>query len=514
MVAGFAAGHVGGDARGVIFVPNKLGSTNFGTLAYAVAYVQIFTLIGGLGTSVYLARAIARDASITGRYVWNAVLLKLGLWVVLSTAALALAYALGNRGLTLRLIAIACAGMLPYLLIEVFTASLTGMQRMAGPALWTVLQVYFQTVFGVLVLALGGGVVAFMIVQVLGSVIPFAATGLMVRPFVRGHRVFDLHVWRLLIVGGTPLLALNFLTMVYGSIDVPILHAFVGSEPVGWYAVALRWVGVPIFITYAVAMAYFPAFSMHGKPLTREFAPLVNRAIRVVLLVTIPAAIGLIFIADDLVAFIYNREFDSSIVLIQILAVGLPIIAIDTLLGMALVAADRVKGFLGVAAIAAVLNPIACIVLIPIADSRYDNGAIAAAIVTVATELWIMAGALYFRSPGVVDRTEVRQIGRIVAASAAMAPVLLVSAGWPLAVQVVLGMVVYALASLALRSITLAELRDEVGRMTRARGRAGPSGSVHARGEGDAHTIDDETSAELGSLLPNGEMHTPSAHRP
>ena len=78
-------------------------------------------------------------------------------------------------------------------------------------------------------------------------------------------------------VGGAPLLALSFLNLLYGTLDVPILHAIAGSEPVGWYGVALRWVGIPLFITTAVGAAYYPAFSGHGKPVDKEFAPLVNR---------------------------------------------------------------------------------------------------------------------------------------------------------------------------------------------------------------------------------------------
>ena len=56
------------------------------------------------------------------------------------------------------------------------------------------------------------------------------ATALMVRPFVRGHRVFDFRIWRLLVVGGVPLLALTFLNLIYGTLDVPILHAIVGER--------------------------------------------------------------------------------------------------------------------------------------------------------------------------------------------------------------------------------------------------------------------------------------------
>ena len=83
----------------LVIVPNKLGSTDFGTLAYARRVQSFFTLIAGLGTSLFLSRAIARDYSLMGSYIWNGVLLKFASgrsW----RRPLGLAYALGNRGQT------------------------------------------------------------------------------------------------------------------------------------------------------------------------------------------------------------------------------------------------------------------------------------------------------------------------------------------------------------------------------------------------------------------------------
>jgi O-antigen/teichoic acid export membrane protein len=455
----------------LIFVPNSLGSADLGAFGYATGFVMFFTLFGGLGTSAYLSREIARDYGLLGRYVFNAVLLKWVLWIVLSIVAMALAYALGNRGQTLLLIAISCAGMLPFLLQEVYSGALGGMQRLARPAMWTVAQVYFQTVFGILVLLLGWGVVAYTIVMTSGVLIPTIATWLMCRPMLHGHRVLDFGVWRLLIVGGIPLLLLNFLNLIYGTVDVPILHRLAGDDPVGWYVVAQRWVSIPVFITTAVVGAYYPAFSQHGKPITDEFAPLVNRALNIILIVNLPAAMGLAFIADDLMRFMYDTEFDQSIVVIKILAVGIPIMALDTVLAIALVASERINRYLYVGAVAAVLNPIGCVLLINFAEDRYDNGAIGAAIVTVVTELWVMSWAMQMRSPGILDRAEMGRVMRIVAATVAMVPGLWITSGAPLVVQVIVGVGSFGIASLAFRVFSIAELRETMSEMRRTRRR-------------------------------------------
>jgi O-antigen/teichoic acid export membrane protein len=484
----------------LIIVPNKLGSTDLGTYAFATGYVLFFTLIASLGTATYISRAVARDHRLLGPYVWNGVLLKVVLWLFLSVIAMGLAYVLGNRGQTLTIIAICCVGMLPTILAEVFAGGLAGIQDMARPAMWSAAQVYFQTGAGVLVLLLGGDVVAYAAVTTLGTLIPFIANWLLVRRHLDGHRSIDPKVWRLLVVGGIPLLALTFLNMIYGSVDVPILHSMVGSEPVGWYGVALKWAGIPVFATTAVVAAYFPAFSQHGKPIDEHFAPLVNRAIYLVLMVSIPACVGLFFVADDLIHLIYRNGYDQAIVLVRILAVGIPIMGMDTVLGTALVASDRVRRYLWVAASAAVLNPTLCFVLIRVTDQRYSNGAIGAAIITVATELWVMLGALRLRSPGVMARPDVIHLARILAASAVMIPVLLLASGLPLVAQVALGVLVYGAAALGIGVISVAEIRELISRFTN---RGGGDGQADGTGEDD---LAEELEVGLAPLPPSNEV--------
>ena len=200
----------------------------------------------------------------------------------------------------------------------------------------------------------------------------------------------------------------------------------------------------------AVVAAFFPRFSALGKIRSPEFPVQVNRAIRFTALAAVPAAVGLGVIAEDLLGFFYeNEDFGNSIVLMQILAIHIPVAAVDTIMAMALIAIDRQRKYVFVAGCAAVLNPIACIIAINITMDRYDNGAIGAAIVTVGTEILILGAALTIRPHGVMDGWTAWLCARIVGAGLVMGVVVLTAGDLPLAVQVAIGVVVYAAASLA-----------------------------------------------------------------
>ena len=107
----------------------------------------------------------------------------------------------------------------------------------------------------------------------------------------------------------------------------------------------------------------------------------------------------------------------------QILALHIPIVGFDVILGTAAIAADRQRAWVVVSVVAAVFNPLLNLALIPITESALGNTAIGAAITTVLTEIILMVGAIVLRPKGVLDGATVRVLLRIVLASLVMVPV-------------------------------------------------------------------------------------------
>jgi O-antigen/teichoic acid export membrane protein len=141
------------------------------------------------------------------------------------------------------------------------------------------------------------------------------------------------------------------------------------------------------------------------------------------------------------------------------LAIHIPVVGIDIVLGSVVVAADRQKQWVIVGVVAAIFNPVVNLAAIPLTERWFGNGAIGAAVITVLTEMILLAGALRLRPQGVLDRATARTLGRIALASLTMVPVLLVLRPAPLGVQIVAGIAVYVVASLALGTVSLREVR-------------------------------------------------------
>jgi O-antigen/teichoic acid export membrane protein len=448
----------------LILAPKKLDAQGFGRWQFVVAYTALFVLIGSLGSYAYLVRQIAQDRTTLGPLVLTSMRLKVVIGLLLSVVALGLAYLLGYRGETLVLIAISCGGMMLQLQNDVLAAGLGSMERLASPAMWMTAQVWVGSLLGALVLLLDGPLWAFVASFAIAWTVPLVANFYTLRPHLHPPpgQHFRHMAWRPIVAGGLPLVLLTVLNTIYGSIDIPILDKISGSEVVGWYGVAYKWVALPIFITTIVGWAFFPRMSALATTSEREFAAWANRGIRLALFATIPASVGMILVADDLLHLIYGHQYDESIALTQILSIHIPLVALTTLLVSALIASNRQNRYLFVAMTAAIFNPILAIVAITITDHRYGNGAIGAAIVTVITEVFITVGAIVMRCPYVLDRHTVSFASRCALAAAAMAGVTLLFTDSGLFVEASVGGATYAVASIALGTVSASRIRAAI----------------------------------------------------
>jgi O-antigen/teichoic acid export membrane protein len=468
----------------LVIAPNEFGGEAFGQFSFAFAYVAFFEMMGSLGTTEYLTKMVAREPHRAGSYVANALRIKLVGGIVLTTAALLVGWLVGFSATTLELVAAFATGMVFNLLTGALMGGLQGLQLMGRAAVWGVVRTYVGAALGLLVIYTDGSLTLYAFVVSVVSIIPLLGTLFQMRSNLRQAWKADRRIQIETIRGGMPYFVLAVLLTLYGSADIPMLAAFAGSDTVGWYALAYRWVTVPTLVATTIATALYPALSASFQRSMTDFASQANRALFVVLFLTMPAALGLALVADDFVDLLYGDEFSSSVVLIRVLALHIPLVAIDLVIGTVALASDRQRKWIVYAAIAAAFNPLTNLAAIPLTQRWFDNGAIGAAVTTVITEMILAIGALRTCPSGVFDGATLRMITRLVGATAAMVPPLLALHAAPLVVQVAAGIGSYVLGLAMLRSLPHRELRELLDAV-RVRAGAAPAvaGTTHDTAE-------------------------------
>lgn len=445
----------------LVILPQQLGDRQFGQLNFAGSFVTIFGLFAGLGAATFIVKQTARDSGRVGPYVYNSLLMNLTLASLLSVAAVASAYGLGYPARTCQVVAISCIGMALSALNGSLVAGLQGQQLMARTALWNVVGRYAGCVAVIGALAAGTGLLGVALAGSLVGLPSLLGNGAQIFRQLREGARLDLRLWKVLALGGMPFLFWSLVLTVYGSIDIVLLSKMANDAVVGWYALAYRLVGVPVFLATIMVTALFPQLSADGASASPQFNALVNRGVRVAFFAGAPMAAGIALVAGDMIAFLhYSSQFTHSVPLIQILALHIPVVGVTMLLGSALMARDRQKQWVVVGFVAAIFNPLANLIAIPATTRAFGNGAVGASIITVATELVMLGGAIYLlQSDGVFDRRTLGFVLRCLAACAAMMSAVVVARDVWFPARVVIGMVTYGLASLAVGTFSATDLR-------------------------------------------------------
>ena len=315
-----------------------------------------------------------------------------------------------------------------------------------------------------------------VIVQVIAVFLGFGAGGL-AGGFVAGMlvgaiielRFFDLHFVRF---GWKHIKNLStfsfwlFLTgsgyLVFAYADTITIGYFLGNADVGVYRVILLFTTAAIFANSALRTTLWPKVSRWSKTgdihLIEES---LRRALSYSLILAIPVFVGGILLGDKLLYFFYGAEFaNRNQVLVLLLSVQI-VNTFQYLYTTYLSALDYQKEAFKVTAVAASLNIILNIILIPII------GITGAAIATLATMILNALLAHRVLSRIITIKLEYDSISNIIKASTAMGILvgvyrLLVplSNVWVTLVPVVIGGLVYGISILKMDEKICSELRS------------------------------------------------------
>ncbi|HLG10841.1 MAG TPA: oligosaccharide flippase family protein [Dehalococcoidia bacterium] len=449
-----------------VLLPRYLGDGGFGSFSIAFSLTELCGLIASFGTGTFLTREVARDPSAAAALVRTALLTRLPLALAAAALAVAGTVALGYSSQISLLVYVLCANIAISSLSGLLIATLQGIQKMRPIALNAAVSKLALVSFVAVALVGDFGELGVAVAWVLGSL-----TALLIPSYV-------LYKSKILSVGGSLVSprwvlsgSLAFLVwqasfFVYGQIDILLLSQFSREETIGWYGAAYRIINIPLFVPAIITAATFPALSRAVSERPSEYRAIVERSLRAILLVTMPIAGLTIVMADSFVEILYPPEFHHAAPLMRILALHVPLIGVDMVIGTVLITKNRQAAWAIVAIAAAVLNPAFNVFAIPLTERAFDNGAIGAAAITGATELFIFVIGLYLARTS-LRREDLWFGARCLASAACMMVVLFFASDVFLPLAVLAGASAYLVASVLLRTVSREEARLVLGFFSR-----------------------------------------------
>lgn len=442
-----------------IVVPRSLGPRAIGLYVVAYSATSILAAAAGLGISTLLVKEIAQDRQQGSRLLGTAIGARLAV-VLPSVGLMALFIRVANYDtFQATVLWIGTASMLLALLVEPIQSAFQGIERMEYIAVGTGLNRALVTALGIALVLAGFGVISIMLLA-----LTVAALGLLlnlrwIRPYFSVRLRWDPTGVRALALSSLPywLTGINF--AVYMWIDSILLSVLTSAGVVGWYSVPLRLLGTLQVVPVILSAAWLPRLASAAVGGREQLKAVARPALEAVIILSLPASAGAILTAGQLVPLLYGTGFVQSITILIILALAVPAIHVNVMAYQVLVAMDRQVTWTKILGAATAVNIALNLLLIPLLQSRTQNGAIGAALALLATESLQAVAAIKYTA-WILDIGSLRRLGLAGLATAGMSGIVWLFQPLGLAFEVPLGALTFCGLALVFRLVSLRQLQN------------------------------------------------------
>jgi O-antigen/teichoic acid export membrane protein len=251
-------------------------------------------------------------------------------------------------------------------------------------------------------LYLGGGLLTVVLLQAAGGAGALVlATFMSASIRVTAQRP-ERGILRELARNGTPIAVFLVAMAVQPFIDAVVLSKLAPVEVVGWYGAARTIMGVLIAPAPIVGTAALPELSRVSASV-KDLRLALHGTSRLMVGLGVLAAIGAWQFADVAVGLVYGRgDFDPAIAVLKTFAPVLPLLFVDILFANAIIAVGNTKKIAIVKALSVAVATGLSVVLIPLCQSRLNNGGIGLVLAFGLTEIMMLTGLLCLLPRGTV----------------------------------------------------------------------------------------------------------------
>ncbi len=436
----------------MVYLASILGPNGFGQMHFALAIVAYFMLMANLGIPTLGTREIARDKSKIKDYVGNIITLRLTLATIafglvclcaffiqkpIEIKYLIILYGLGIFPIAFQLlwlfrgiemmgyIAIADIVGRGCYVVAIFCFIKSPEQLLGIPAIYVICVTFIPSVF-----------LVFFFIRRFGGI----------------RLKFKALFWNNLLRQALPMGFAIIMTELYIHFDVVMLGFMRSNEEVGYYSAAYRLVLFIIGIGGLYCVTIFPIISNYYKTSLVSLRQLLSRTTRLMIIISLPLAVGGTILARSIMSFIYTESYLNGTIALQILVWVIPVMWLSITYGYSLIACDKQKRYAIGVTVGAIINIALNAILIP----RF--GIIAASATTVVT--WGVVLLLLQHEFGKVVLVPFKgYLTRPVIASLGMGAFLYFGSSWNVWVLIVLGALVYFAILFGIGGITKGEIR-------------------------------------------------------
>ena len=317
-----------------IFVVRRLGDVHFGKYAAVMAFIDIFAIFSDLGMAPYVLREIARDRKSIYWLLPNVVVMRILLSGVVVVVATLTALSLGKEQDMVLGIFIAACGLFLYAIQGPMDSVLMAWERLDYSASLSLVRQLVFWGLGILFLINGWRFVGLLIASLAGvACVAILQSVIVFRRIEFRNLRLSTRRWGELLKAGLPFGISGLSFSLQGRFDSVLLSLTLTDAVVGWYNIPLQLIQMLMLLARSVCTSLFPSLTRAYSLDPESIYGIVHRALKYLLIISLPIAVGGTILADKLIITLYTDEFVNSILLMRILIWTLPLMFLAELMG-------------------------------------------------------------------------------------------------------------------------------------------------------------------------------------
>jgi O-antigen/teichoic acid export membrane protein len=414
-----------------------LGPDDYGKYTLALMYMQLFGVLADVGIYTTVVREISKAPERTEELVGNALALRLVLALCVIALACGVSLLLPYEHQVRVAILLAGGPLLIGMVNTTFVAILQSRLRMSRAVVGDVAGRAASLLLVLVVVWLDLGIYLVLVAAAGGAAVTLIVTWRLTRPLARVRPLGERAIWRSLLKTAIPLGLALAINAIYFRADTLIISLYEPYSEVGLYTLAYRVLELALVVGTVFLNTTFPIVSEAVASDPARARRAIQASSEVCVVLGAPLVAGGLVLAPQIVELAGGEDFSGSAEPLWILLAAGALAWVNGVFGYALIARERQASALWLNVTALIFNVGLNFLLIP----RY--GIVAAAIVTVASELVILLGSIPLMRRWFDFFPVPRTLVPAVAVAAAMAGLLWLLDGAPLPVLVPLGAAVY-----------------------------------------------------------------------
>ncbi|MCX6745351.1 MAG: flippase [Candidatus Parcubacteria bacterium] len=369
-------------------VARFIGANDIGVYTFAISLTTIFSVFIDFGLSSVLTREAAKFKDRANEYLNNIISVKIVLAIISYLAVAVVINLLGKPAISQTMVYLAGLVMVLDSFTLAFFAVFRAYQNLKYEAIGIAINQIVILAVGLVGIYLKFPLYILVLALLAGSTFNFLYSLILLKVKLKFNLklIWDKSILRTLFKIALPFALAGIFVRVYSYIDQILLSVLIGDQALGWYSVPYKITYAFQFVPAAFAAAIYPAMSDCFVNNKEKLRLIFDKAMYLLIILSVPATVGIACLADKIILSLYTAEFQPSILALQIFILAVIPIFLNYPVGSLLNACDRQARNTFNMGLTMVLNIILNLILIP----KYQHVGAALAALTSLTALFIL----------------------------------------------------------------------------------------------------------------------------